>query len=940
MGEDGVGEDYPWHWAADVVLRDGATMHIRPIRPDDADALQRMHLAQSPESIYFRFFAPVPRLGEKDLYRFTHVDHHNRVALVMVDGAEIRAVGRFDVVAPGDAEVAFNVVDTERGRGLGSVLLEHLAAAARELGVTRFVADVLPANARMVRVFGDAGYEVAQRLEDGVLSISFSIEETERSWQVMAERERHAEALSMGGLLQAASVVVLGLGPEGEEGHVLAGRVAQALAAGAFTGPVHVVGTAAGGPTAEPGAPRQPTQVHRAIGEVPGPVDLAVVSGPPRDVVGSVPALRDLGVRAMVVLSHGFGESGPAGMARQRELLRRTRAAGIRVVGPASFGVVGHGPAGRYNATLWLESGDVTGPGDAPAAGSAGDSRAAGSSGEAPEGLGLFAQSLAAGLAVRSAAARRNLPVATFVSAGNRMDVSGNDTMQFWSQHPATAVGVVVLESMGNPRKFSRIARRLSASKPLVAVISGQTGQATPPGHAVRTSREPQRVLTEMLRQAGVVRSRTVREMLDVAALMLTQPLPAGPRTAVVSSSTALAGLVSDVLRAEGLEVAGEPVTLPPLAGAAQYEDALARLTARDDFDAVIVAHAAPLATTDREVAAVIARAAARDPRTWVASVYGLHGLDEALTAEGRRVPATGTVEDAVTALAGVVQHARWRTGATDPLVAPPGIDPAGARRVLADLLSAVPQHERRTLDRTATQALLACYGIEILAAEPVRDADEAVAAAEATGWPVALKVSDAVLRHRMDLGGVRLDVADADALREAMTQVRTRSERVLGHPVTFEVQAMAPPGVACVVRGSEDDLYGPVVAFGLGGDATELLGDVSYRIPPLTSRDVSEMVRSVRAAPRLLGHRGLPPVDVAALEDVVARVSMLTDDLPEVAEVLLNPVIVGEEGVQIASAVVTVAHPLRQDAGRRALPEPPAEPTGDAGDGGGAEVG
>ncbi|TRW47146.1 GNAT family N-acetyltransferase [Georgenia yuyongxinii] len=972
MGEDGVGEDYPWHWAADVVLRDGATMHIRPIRPDDADALQRMHLAQSPESIYFRFFAPVPRLGEKDLYRFTHVDHHDRVALVMVDGAEIRAVGRFDVVAPGDAEVAFNVVDTERGRGLGSVLLEHLAAAARELGVTRFVADVLPANARMVRVFGDAGYEVAQRLEDGVLSISFSIEETERSWQVMAERERHAEALSMGGLLQAASVVVLGLGPEGEEGHVLAGRVAQALAAGAFTGPVHVVGMAAGDPTAVPGPPRQRTQVHRAIGEVPGPVDLAVVAGPPRDVVGSVPALRDLGVRAMVVLSHGFGESGPAGMARQRELLRRTRAAGIRVVGPASFGVVGHGPAGRYNATLWLESDDVTGSddapaagtsgpaatergdapaagtsgpaaterGDAPAAGTSGDTRAAGSPGEAPDGLGLFAQSLAAGLAVRSAAARRNLPVATFVSAGNRMDVSGNDTMQFWSQHPATAVGVLVLESMGNPRKFSRIARRLSASKPLVAVISGQTGQATPPGHAVRTSREPQRVLTEMLRQAGVVRSRSVREMLDVAALMLTQPLPAGPRTAVVSSSTALAGLVSDVLRAEGLEVAGEPVTLPPLAGAAQYEDALARLTARDDFDAVIVAHAAPLATTDREVAAVIARAAARDRRTWVASVYGLHGLDDALTAEGRRVPATGTVEDAVTALAGVVQHARWRTGATDPLVAPPGIDPAGARRVLADLLSAIPQHERRTLDRTATQALLACYGIEILAAEPVRDVDEAVAAAEATGWPVALKVSDAVLRHRMDLGGVRLDVADAEALRESMNQMRTRSERVLGHPVTFEVQAMAPPGVACVVRGSEDDLYGPVVAFGLGGDATELLGDVSYRIPPLTGRDVSEMVRSVRAAPRLLGHRGLPAVDVDALEDVVARVSMLTDDLPEVAEVVLNPVIVGEEGVQIASAVVTVAHPLRQDAGRRALPEPPAEPTGDAGDGGGAEVG
>ncbi|KAE8764198.1 GNAT family N-acetyltransferase [Georgenia thermotolerans] len=915
MGEVDTGAAYPAHWAADVVLRDGATMHIRPIRPDDADALQRMHVAQSPQSIYFRFFAPVPRLGEKDLYRFTHVDHHNRVALVLVQGEEIRAVGRFDVVGPGEAEVAFNVADTEQGRGLGSVLLEHLAAAARELGVTRFVADVLPANARMVRVFTDAGYDVQQRLEDGVLSISLSIEETERSWRVMAERERHAEALSMTGLLQAESVLVLGLGAAGQEGQVLAGRVAQALTGDAFTGSMHLVGLAA--PAAAGGPADGAARVRRyaALADVAGSVDLAVVAGPAEAVVEAVPALGALGVRALVVLSHGFGESGAEGMGRQRELLRRTREAGIRVVGPASYGVIGHGPAGRYNATLWGEDDDAAGA-----------------------GLGLFTQSLASGLAVRSTAARRGLPVATFLSAGNRVDVSGNDTMQFWSAHDATAVGAMVLESIGNPRKFSRIARRLSASKPVVAMVSGQTGQVTPPGHAVRTSRQPQRVLTEMLRQAGVVRARTHREMLDVATLLLAQPLPAGPRTAIVSSSAALAGLVADVATAEGLEVAGQPVTLPPLAGPEQYAAALGELTARDDFDAVIVAHAPPLGTTDTAVAAAIAAAAAGDPRTWVATIYGLHGLTPALTAQGATVPAMATVEDVVTALSGAIAYGRWRTGAGDPLVAPPGIDPPAARRVLAEPLAELPGRARRTLNPATTQELLACYGIRVLPATVVTDEDAAVAAAERIGWPVALKVADQVLRHRVDLGGVRLDVADADALREAMGHMRARARHVLGRATAFEVQAMAPPGVACVVRGAEDDLYGPVVSFGLGGDATELLGDVSYRIPPLTARDVSEMVRSVRAAPRLLGHRGLPPTDVAALEDVVARVSMLTDDLPEVAEVVLNPVIVGEEGVQIASAVVTIAHPLRQDAGRRALPAPPdaAEASGATGAAGG----
>ncbi|PFG37899.1 acyl-CoA synthetase (NDP forming) [Georgenia soli] len=893
---------YPAEWEADVALRDGAAMHIRPILPDDADALQRMHLGQSAQSVYFRFFAPMERLSDKDLHRFTHVDHHDRVALVLTEGSEIRAVGRFDVVAAGEAEVAFYVADTEQGRGLGSVLLEHLAAAARERGVHRFVADVLPGNAKMIRVFSDAGYEVEQRMEDGVVSVSFDIEETERSWRVMAERERHAEALSMRAVLAATSLVVVRLGPDGGEGHVLAAAAARSvLTSGGFGGPVHLVGLAE---ETAPGPDGAAVRRHDSLASVERPVELAVVAGPSEDVVDAVPALGELGVRALVVLSHGWGEQGPAGMHRQRRLLRRTREAGMRVVGPASFGVVGNGEAGRYNASLWADGPDPT----------------------ARRGIGLFCQSASAGLALRSTAARRGLPVASFLSSGLRVDVSGNDTMQFWSVHEPTAVGAVYLESIGNPRKFSRIARHLSATTPLVAVVSGQTGQATPPGHAVRTSTQPQRVLTEMLRQAGVVRARTQREMLDVAGLLLAQPLPAGPRTAVVSSSASLAALVADVAAAQGLQVAGRPVTLDPLAGAEAYEAALAALRARDDWDAVVIAVAPPPGRTDPAVAAAIARAASDDPRTWVSSVHGLHGLTAELSAGESCVPSMTTVEDAVTALAGAMRHAAWREHADDPLVDPAGIDPVAAREVLAEPLGALGAGRRERLDTGTAQRLLACYGIDTLPATTVDGPDAAVAAAERIGWPVALKTKNEVLRHRTDLGGVRLDLTDADALREAMALMENRTREVLGRTSAFEVQAMAPPGVACVVRGTEDDLYGPVVSFGLGGDATELLGDVSHRITPLTASDVADMVRSVRAAPRLLGHRGLPPVDVAALEDVIARVSMLTDDLPEVVDVTLNPVIVGERGACITSFSVEVAHPVRQDAGRRALPIPPAE--------------
>lgn len=883
---------YPSHWEADVVLRDGSTMHIRPIRPGDADALQRMHLAQSKESIYYRFFAPMGPLSDRDLHRFTHVDHRDRVALVLMRGEEIRAVGRFDVVEPGVAEVAFNVADAEQGRGLGSVLLDHLAAAGRELGLHHFVAEVLPSNAKMIRVFRDAGYEVEQTYGDGVVELSISLLETERSWTVMAEREQRAEALSMRRVLGAGSILVLG---DGELGVPLARRAAESVLGSAFHGPLHLVGVDAEG--------AGPARVHRwpDLGAVAGPVELAVVAAHPDTVVDLVPRLEERGVGALVLLSGGF--AGPEDRPRQRLLLRRTRLAGIRLVGPASFGVVGEGEAGRYDASL-----------QAPRTAPVGE-----------PWLGLFCQSRPSGLVLRDAAASRSLPVASFLSAGSRADVSGNDTMQYWAGTERVRVGALHLESLGNARKFSRVARRLSASKPLVAVTAPSTGRSAPPGHPVRTSPLPHRVLEEMFRQAGVVGVGSVWEMLDVAAVLGTQPLPAGPRTAVLATSGVLAAVMADDVRDAGLELAGEPVVLPYLAGAPEMAAALAALRDREDWDAVVVAHSPPLGGTDRAVARAVAQAAATDGRTWVAAVHGLRGLDEALTVDGTAVPAMGTTREAVAALAAAHRYARWRRTDRGHLVAPAGVDAAAARRVVADLLvehdadlrdgGVVPLPASRAAD------LLACYGLDVLPAVPVATGEEAVAAAERIGWPVALKSADPVLRHRTDLGGVRLDLTGPEPLLAAVAQLEARTRDVLGRTTLLEVQAMAPPGVACVVRGTEDPVYGPVVAFGLGGDAVELLGDVSYRIPPLTGADVREMIRSVRAAPRLFGHRGLPPADVDALEDVLARVSMLTDDLPEVARVELNPVIVGVSGAVTTSAVVELARPVRTDTGRRSLP-------------------
>jgi acyl-CoA synthetase (NDP forming)/GNAT superfamily N-acetyltransferase len=891
LGVAGAREPYPAHWEADVVLRDGATMHIRPIRPEDADALQRFHVRQSPQSTYFRFFAPKERLTEEDLARLTTVDHRDRVALVLVSGGEIRAVGRYDRVEGGaEAEVAFNVADELQGRGLGSVLLEHLAAAARERGVRRFVADVLPGNARMIHVFRDAGYDVTQAYEDGVLSVAFAIDPTERSLAVMAEREQHAEALSMRALLDARTVVVVAEGRADGRAGV---HAARALLAGGYRGTVHLVGEAAAAchaGEAAAGNGAAASHRHADLASVPGPVDLAVVAAPAGRVPGLARRLGSLGAHGIVVLPGGPAPAGEEGARWQAGVVRAARDAGMRLIGPESFGVVATGESGRLNVTPWK---DLPPPG----------------------GLGVFCQSAAAAAALLADVRRRGVGLAGFVSAGHRADVSGNDTMQYWIDDPATRVACVYLESIGNPRKFTRVARRLSARIPVVAVVSGQTGQAVPPGHRVRTSREPRRVLEELLRQAAVIRAGTTRQALDVAMLLEAQALPRGDRLAVLTNSGSLASLVAEVARAQGLAVAGEPRFLPAQAGAADFAAALDGLAGRQDWDALVVAYVPILGERDPGVGVEIARAAARTGRTTLACVLGLEGLTEELSLADRRVPAFGTVEDAVQALAAAVRYARWRQADHGRPARLPGTDPRAARALLERLAGDVPEGSSRALDAAAVAALLRCYGVEVWPSRLARTADDVVAAARELGWPVAVKSAGERFRHRLDLGGVRLDLAGAEDVRVA---VRDLAE--LGGEA-YEVQRMAPRGVACVVRTHEDDLYGPVVSFGLAGDAVDLLGDVAYRIPPLTDVDVREMVRSVRAAPRLLGHAGAPVVDVPALEDLLARVAALADDLPALARLTLEPVVVAERGARVLGARADVARPSRPSAARRVLP-------------------
>ncbi|MDM7853576.1 GNAT family N-acetyltransferase [Cellulomonas alba] len=888
----GVAPGYPAAWEADVVLHDGSTTHLRPIRPSDADALQAFHVGQSERSTYLRFFAPLERLPERDLQRLVTVDHDDRAALVAVQGEDERIIGvaRYDRVSPDEAEVAFNISDAHQGRGLGSVLLEHLAAAARERGVRRFVAEVLPQNGRMIAVFRDAGYEVVSRTEDGVVQVGFDIDPTDRSLAVVADREHRAEARSMGGLLRARSVVVVGPGPAAADS--LPGRAAAAaythLVAGDATLVVHAVGVA-GVPSAS------------LLADVPAPVDLAVVAVPEERALELVRALAPLGVHGVVLLSGGFAEHGAEGLARQRAVLRAAHGAGMRIVGPASFGIVAPAPDGAtLNASL---------------------SRVAPQAGP----IGLFCQSAPLAVTLLGAVERRGLGLSGFVSAGHRADVSGNDLMQFWADDDRTEVVGLYLESIGNPRKFTRVARRLASTKPVVVLTAGRSGQVVPPGHAVRATHAPPRTLDEVLRQSGVVRVENTHQLLDVAELLAHQPLPAGRRAAILASSPSVAALVAEALAASGLVVAGGFVHLAEDASHARVREAVAELYADPEADVAVVVRIPTVGGPEPLLASEVATAAAASGRTTVACLPDLRGITPALTAtdaQGRRrtVPAYGTPEDAAVALGHAARYARWRAEDRGLPLHPRGADTRAARRLVADWLTG-STGDALALDAGRTAELLACVGITVLPATPVRDADEAVAAARAIGWPVALKTTVPALRHRADLGGVRLDVADEAELRADVAQVLALAATHHADPTAqapLEVQAMAPLGIPCVVRSAEDPLFGPLISFGLSGDASDLLGDVAFGVPPLTDVDVAELVRAARAAPRLFGYRGLPARDVAALEDVIARVAVLADDLPELRSLELNPVTVAERGVCVLGARATLAPADRVDVARR----------------------
>jgi acetyltransferase len=857
---------YPSHWEADVVLTDGGTVHLRPITPEDADRMRAMHSRLSADTVYMRFFSMVRTLPDREIERFTHVDHDNRVAFIALLRDEMVGVVRYDRVAgTADAEVAVVVEDAHQGRGLGPLMLEHLAAAGEERGIERFVANVLPSNRRMIEVFRSAGFEVERHMADGFMELVYPIHQTAASLSVSRAREHRAEARSVSRLLAPQAIAVVGASREpGTAGH----EIHRSLLAHNFEGIVYPVNPATRHVLG--------VRTYPDIRDVPDEVDLAIIAVPAAQVLAAVEACAEKQVGGLVIVSGGFADAGDEGRARLADVVKAARDGGMRLVGPNAMGLINTDPAVSMHATF--------------AVGHA-----------LPGRLGMFSQSGALAGTVLAALDQRRLGLSTFVSIGDRADVSGNDLLQYWQQDPRTDVVLLHLQGFGNPRKFARIAREVGLAKPVVALKSGRGAGDV--------------AVDALFRSAGVIRVDTLAQLFETGQLLALQPLPAGRRVGIVGTSSALAALAVDSCRSAGLDVvelseplrkelqalAGttetlNPVDLGPLASADQLGTALRLVASCGEVDALI-ALVTPHSDHDG-LGAALRDLSAEQQLPVLASFLGHDGVPPALAVrDGAEVAGRGSVpsyaspESAAMALGRAAAYAGWRAR-------PQGEVPTFEVEVdkARALVEGLP-HDGSWVDGAAE--LLGLYGLEPWPTVRARTVRAAVAAAEQVGWPVALKHPDDKWRNRVDMGAVRLSVGSAKELAVEWKSV----QKLLG-PTDLLVQQMAPTGVSTVVRMVQDPAVGPLLSLRLGGVAADLLADPLTRGLPLTDLDAADLVSSIRGASLLEGH------DTAALEDVLHRVARLAEDLPEVAEVLLDPVLVGASGVTLLHAGVRLLPP------------------------------
>ncbi len=910
-----------------LLLRDGTAASVRLSTAEDHEAIRRFFHDLSPESRRKRFFTssePSTALIER---MADSTDPSKGLTLLVhrVKSDDVRPVAIASYMAMNRrvAEVAFAVDDSFHGRGLATILLERLAALAAHQGFERFQASTFGDNYAMLEVFRDSGFEIRSKATADVVDVQLALTLSADGLRRAEERDRAATAASLVPLLRPSAVAVIGASRDPAS---IGRRVFDAVRSSGFKGAVHPVNASA--------ADIDGVASYRSARELPRGTDLAVIAVPAARVLEVVDDCAAAGVKSLVVISAGFAEAGTDGRVLQRTLVERVRHHGMRMVGPNCMGVLNAAAGVRLNASF------------SPIMPTAGR-------------VSLLSQSGALGIAVIELATARQVGLSSFVSVGNKADVSGNDLLQFWEHDPDTSVMLLYLESFGNPRRFARLARRIARSKPIVAVKAGRTraGSRAAGSHTAALAASDVAV-DALFEQSGVIRAETIHEMFDIAACLDAQPLPAGKRVAIVTNAGGPGILAADTCVAAGLDVVefadvtreqlrallpaeasvANPIDMIASAGPDQYRRVIETALAAPEVDAVLVIFTpvdrrqAPDTLRAIRDAVAAGRAAGATGKPVLACVLAEPGVPAPLAIEYTRpgqtsesadaavpptvretVPAYSFPEDAARALGKIAAYAAWRAQ-------PPALfwsfDDIRAEEA-RDLCRAVAEGRGADwLTPEEARRVLNAFGLPLLPTVMARSADEAAALAAVFGYPVVAKLQARRLLHKSDVGAVQVGLATERAVRAAFRDLTAIAEQQGATDVAegegVVIQPMISGGVETMVGITEDPLFGPLVAFGLGGIHVEVLGDVRFRIAPLTDRDADELLRGIRGYKLLEGYRGHPPVDLAALRELLLRIARLAEEVPEIAELDLNPVIAlpPGNGCRIVDARIRVGAP------------------------------
>ena len=888
-----------------ALLADGRTMTIRPAGPDDYGAVRQLHEAMAPDNLYFRFFSASRSSAEWEARRVCLRDDPGRVALLGVLDDEVVGVASYEVTADAAAaEVALAVADGLHGRGIATLLLEHLVSLARAQEIEILVADVLPDNYPVLRVLSDAGLAVRRRLGNGVVELSMPVPpntalgEASMYLDAVAHREKQADVASLESLLNPRSVAVIGAGRRsGSVGRAILRNIRDA----GFAGALYAVSPR--------GGDIDGIRCVSSVAALPEPPDLAVVAVPAARVVEVAHECGNRGVRSLAVITAGLTRAQASG------LLEATRETGMRLAGPASFGVAV--PGIGLGATLAAHH-------------------------PSPGHVGLVVQSGGVGAALLEQFTRLGIGISSFASVGDKLDVSGTDMLLWWEADDATELAVLHLQSFGHPRWFARTARRVSASMPVLTVHAGQSapGQRAAASHTAAAA-APLITRQALFDQAGIIATTSFGELLEAAVLMASQPVPAGKVVAIVSNGVGAGMLTADACAEAGLVVAtmgaqarsrlrqvlpaeaslDGPVDTTAAVTAEAFSETLHIAAAEDGVDAVI-------ALVVRHLSADLlpVLTAARLPVPVAAVVLDQPEAVRLLPGDGSgpdhgTVPAYAYPEAAARALARSARYGSWRTRPPGVTPEPAGLRVADARSIIDSFLARMPGGGWLSADEA--DALLRCYGIPMVEFRKADDADAAVEVAAALGGHVVLKANVPGLMHKSTAGAVELDLHGDGEVRAAMGRLQAR---FAGRLSGVLVEPMITGGLETIIGVVQEPVFGPVVVFGLGGVATDMLGDHAARLAPLTDADTDDLIHSIRAAPALLGHSGQPGADIDALRDALLRVSRLASDLPQVAELDLNPVIARPDGAIAVDTRIRVTSRRLADPFLRRLPSAPQD--------------